>query len=51
MSEHDEQDDERGPGGMDAIPDEPVEDSEEPGGMSAIPEGEPPVRESQDGED
>ena len=29
-----------GPGGMDAIDDEPVTDSDEPGGMSGIPDPE-----------
>jgi hypothetical protein len=43
MSEQD--DEERGPGGMDAIPDEPLDDSDEPGGMSGIPESDPPARE------
>ena len=41
----DEHDEERGPGGMDAIPDEPLDDSEEPGGMSGIPEADPAARE------
>jgi hypothetical protein len=40
-----EEEEERGPGGMDAIPDEPLDDSEEPGGMSGIPEADPPARE------
>jgi hypothetical protein len=41
----------RGPGGMEAIPDEPLDDSEEPGGMSGIPEADPPVREPHETED
>jgi hypothetical protein len=39
---------EHGPGGMDAIPDEPLDDTEEPGGMSGIPDPDPPDRESHD---
>jgi hypothetical protein len=31
-------DEEHGPGGMDAIDDEPLTDSDEPGGMSGIPD-------------
>ena len=46
-----EQEEERGPGGMDAIPDEPLDDSEEPGGMSGIPEADPPVREPHETKD
>jgi hypothetical protein len=46
-----EEDAERGPGGMGAIPDEPLDDSEEPGGMSGIPEPEPPDRESHETKD
>jgi hypothetical protein len=42
---------ERGPGGMEAIPDEPLGDSEEPGGMSGIPEADPPVREPRETKD
>jgi hypothetical protein len=38
MSDEDEHE---GPGGMDAIDDEPVTDSEEPGGMSGIPDPDP----------
>jgi hypothetical protein len=34
-------DEEHGPGGMDAIDDEPIADSDEPGGMSAIPDPDP----------
>jgi hypothetical protein len=34
-------DEEHGPGGMDAIDDEPIHDSDEPGGMSAIPDPDP----------
>ena len=33
--------DDDGPGGMEAIDDEPVTDSEEPGGMSGIPDPDP----------
>ena len=41
-----------GPGGMDAIPDEPLDDdSEDPGGMSGIPEADPPHHEGQEQED
>jgi hypothetical protein len=43
-----EDNDEHGPGGMDAIPDDPLDDSEDPGGMSGIPGLEPPDRESHD---
>jgi hypothetical protein len=38
MSDSDE---ERGPGGMDAIDGEPLNDSDEPGGMSGIPDPDP----------
>jgi hypothetical protein len=31
-------DDEHGPGGMDAIDDDPLSDTDEPGGMSGIPD-------------
>jgi hypothetical protein len=34
-------DEEHGPGGMDAIDDEPLTDSDEPGGMSGIPDPDP----------
>jgi hypothetical protein len=34
-------DEEHGPGGMDAIDDEPLPDSDEPGGMSGIPDPDP----------
>jgi hypothetical protein len=43
-----EDNDEHGPGGMDAIPDDPLDGSEDPGGMSGIPDLEPPDRESHD---
>jgi hypothetical protein len=33
--------DEHGPGGMDAIDDDPVTESDEPGGMSGIPDPDP----------
>jgi hypothetical protein len=33
--------DQHGPGGMDAIDDEPLEESDDPGGMSAIPDPDP----------
>ena len=42
---------EHGPGGMDDIPDEPLDDSKDPGGMAAIPDADPPRRESHDDED
>ncbi|MDX6628729.1 MAG: hypothetical protein QOH00_975 [Gaiellales bacterium] len=45
------EEDEDGPGGMDAIPDEPLDDSEEPGGMSAIPDPDPPARERRETKD
>jgi hypothetical protein len=44
-------DEEHGPGGMDAIPDDPLDDSEDPGGMSGIPDLDPPERESHDDQD
>jgi hypothetical protein len=34
-------DEEHGPGGMDAIDEEPVTDSDDPGGMSGIPDRDP----------
>jgi hypothetical protein len=34
-------DDEHGPGGMDAIDDDPLSDTDEPGGMSGIPDPDP----------
>jgi hypothetical protein len=34
-------DEEHGPGGMDAIDDEPITDSDDPGGMSGIPDPDP----------
>ena len=40
-----------GPGGMDAIPDEPLDDSEDPGGMAGIPDPDPPNRGSHDDKD
>jgi hypothetical protein len=46
MTDHD--DEEPGPGGMDAVPDEPLETSEEPGGMSGIPDPDPPSHEEHD---
>ena len=39
--EHDAEE-EHGPGGMDAIDDEPLSESDEPGGMSAIPDADAP---------
>lgn len=47
----DESEVEPGPGGMEAIPDEPLDDSEDPGGMSGIPEADPPHHERQERED
>jgi hypothetical protein len=38
----------RGPGGMDAIDDDPVPDSEEPGGMSGIPDSNPETDDEED---
>lgn len=46
---HEEQQ-EPGPGGMDAIPDEPLDDTEDPGGMSGIPEEDPPHHERREQE-
>jgi hypothetical protein len=51
MTDADDERDEPGPGGMDAIPDEPLDDSEDPGGMAAIPDLDPPDRESHDDKD
>jgi hypothetical protein len=45
-----EEQEEPGPGGMDAIPDEPLDDSEDPGGMSGIPEADPPRHDRQEQE-
>ena len=42
---------EHGPGGMDAIPDEPLDDSEDPGGMAGIPDADPPNHGSHDDKD
>ena len=46
MSDADDEREEHGPGGMDDIPDEPLEDSKDPGGMAAIPDADPPNRET-----
>jgi hypothetical protein len=46
-----QEDDDRAPGGMEAVPDQPVGDSDEPGGMSGIPEPDPPDRQIHDKED
>ena len=37
-----------GPGGMDAIPDDPVTESDEPGGMSGIPDPDPEADDEDD---
>jgi hypothetical protein len=50
MTEADDEREEHGPGGMDAIPDEPLDDSEDPGGMAAIPD-EPLDRERHEDKD
>ena len=50
-TEPDDEREEHGPGGMDDIPDEPLEESKDPGGMAAIPDADPPNRESHDDED
>ena len=47
----DEEEQAPGPGGMDAIPDEPLDDSEDPGGMSGIPEADPPHHEAMEQEE
>jgi hypothetical protein len=44
MTDADDEREEHGPGGMDDIPDEPLDDSKEPGGMAAIPDADPPDR-------
>ena len=46
--DEEEEEQEPGPGGMDAIVDEPLDDSRDPGGMSGIPEGDPPHHEERD---
>jgi len=50
MTDADDEREEHGPGGMDAIPDEPLDDSEDPGGMAAIPD-EPLDRERHEDKD
>jgi hypothetical protein len=51
MTDAEPEQEEHGPGGMDAIPDEPIDDSEDPGGMAGIPDLDPPDRESHDTKD
>ena len=51
MTDADDEREGHGPGGMDDIPDEPLDDSQDPGGMAAIPDADPPNRESHDDKD
>ena len=51
MTDADLEREEQGPGGMDAIPDEPLDDSEDPGGMAGIPDADPPNHGSHDDKD
>jgi hypothetical protein len=44
-AEQERDSEEHGPGGMDAIDEEPLTDSDEPGGMSAIPDPDAPEHE------